>query len=347
MSIGLNQTDSSQSLTSILFVLRALTEPAFVMHIGAGRGVGELHIWQSWALPKALIVDADVNRLGWARQLCAQHSDWRVAATVISNEGSEAQYYLASNPEEDSLVPMQRLSGVWPNIRTVKAQVVTTSTLDQLIRDELAVDLERHTASMWCMIDCLPADLILLGATQSLAKISVVVARVLLTDLQSAEPVGLLSNISPYLRGKGFKCLTVIETTHPSIGYAVFIRDYASTIKQYSEEVTAQLQAGNSTITRQSEQLSEQRLQLERLVIDRDTQLEAVNNQANTIEIQAFEIQKIKQQLTELEAVLAESDNGKLALQGRQAHLHDDLVRAEAQIDLIKELMFVSPQLKG
>jgi hypothetical protein len=107
------------------------------------------------------------------------------------------------------------------------------------------------------------------------------------------------------------------------------------------------LHVANATITKQNEQLSEQRLQLDRLVVDRDSQLEMVSNQAKAIEAQQFEIQEAKQQLLKMEAVLAESDQGKLALQGRQGHLHDDLVRAEAQIDLIKELMFSSPQLKG
>ena len=347
MSTGLTQTESTQSLASLLPLLRRLTEPTCVVHIGAGRGVGELHGWHNWGLPKALIVDADEKRLGWARQLCLQHPEWRLAATVLSNETSEAQYHLASNPDEDSLVPTQRLSEIWPNIRTVKAHTIPTTTLDELLSAELAVDQGPPVASLWCVIDCLPADLILLGAERSLAQFSVVIARVVLTDLQSDGPVGLLSNITTCLQGKGLKRLCVVETTHPAIGYAVFVRDYASTYQQYADAVSLQLHAANATITQQNEQLSEQRLQLDRLVIDRDTQLELVSNQAKAIEAQQIELQDAKQQLIKMEALLAESDQGKLALQGRQGHLHDDLVRAEAQIDLIKELMFSSPQLKG
>jgi hypothetical protein len=347
MTTGLNQTESTQSLTSMLYLLRTLTEPAFVVHVGAGRGVGELHTWHSWALPKALIVDADVNRLGWAQQLCVQKPAWKVAATVISNGGSEAPYHLASNPDEDSLVPMQSLTGIWANIRAVKVQTVATLSLDQLLSAELVSEQGQHSARVWCLIDCLPADLILLGAEHSLANMSVVVARVILTNHQSAEPVGLLSSVSPYLEGKGFKCLTVLETTHPSIGYSVFVRDYKATHEEYAELVKAQLQTERLTIAQQNEKLSEQRLQLDRLVVDRDAQLDTVTSQAKTIEAQLLEIEEVKQQLIRMEAVVAESDQGKLALQGRQEHLHDDLVRAEAQIDLIKELMFSSPQLKG
>ena len=347
MSTGLTQTDSTQSLTSLLPLLRRLTEPTCVVHIGAGRGVGELHGWHNWGLPKALIVDADEKRLGWARHLCLQHPEWRLAATVLSNETSEAQYHLASNPDEDSLVPTQSLSEIWPNIRTVKAHTIPTTTLDELLSVELVAEQGKPVATLWCMVDCLPADLILYGAERSLAQFSVVIARVVLTDLQSDGPVGLLPNITTYLQGKGLKRLCVVETTHPAIGYAVFVRDYASTYQQYADAVLLQLHAANATITQQNEQLSEQRLQLDRLVIDRDTQLELVSNQAKAIEAQQIELQDAKQQLLKMEAVLAESDQGKLALQGRQGHLHDDLVRAEAQIDLIKELMFSSPQLKG
>jgi predicted dithiol-disulfide oxidoreductase (DUF899 family) len=153
--------------------------------------------------------------------------------------------------------------------------------------------------------------------------------------------------MSPFLKGKGFKCLTVLETTHPAIGYAVFVRDYKATQEEYAELVKAQLQTERVIIAQQNEKLSEQRLQLDRLVIDRDAQLDTVTSQAKTIEAQLLEIEEVKQQLIRMEALVAESDQGKLALQGRQDHLHDDLVRAEAQIDLIKELMFSSPQLKG
>jgi hypothetical protein len=348
MTIGSNHTESTQSLTSTLHLLRTLTEPAFVVHVGAGRGVGELHTWHSWALPKALIVDSDVNRLGWAQQLCVQQPAWKVAATVISNGGPEVSYHLASNPDEDSLVPMESLTCIWPNIRAVKVQTVPTLSLDQLLSAELAPELEgQHSAHVWCLIDCLPADLILLGAEHSLAKMSVVVARVILTNHQSAELVGLLSSLSPFLQGKGFKCLSVLESTHPSIGYAVFVRDYKATHEEYVELVNAQLQTERVTIAQQNEKLSEQRLQLDRLMFDRDTQLDTVTSQAKTIEAQLLEIDEVKQQLIRMEALVAESDQGKLALQGRQDHLHDDLVRAEAQIDLIKELMFSSPQLKG
>jgi hypothetical protein len=347
MTIGLNQTESTQSLTSMLNFLRTLTEPAFVVHVGAGRGVGELHTWHNWALPKALIVDADVNRLGWAQQLCVQQPTWKVAATVISNDESEALYHLASNPDEDSLVPIQSLNGIWPNIRAVKAQTVATLSLDQLLSADLAPEQGKKTTSVWCLIDCLPADLILFSAEHSLAQMSVVVARAILTNHQSAEPIGLLSSMSPFLKGKGFKCLTVLETTHPAIGYAVFVRDYKATQEEYAELVKAQLQTERVIIAQQNEKLSEQRLQLDRLVIDRDAQLDTVTSQAKTIEAQLLEIEEVKQQLIRMEALVAESDQGKLALQGRQDHLHDDLVRAEAQIDLIKELMFSSPQLKG
>lgn len=347
MTIGLNHTESLQSLTSTLYLLRTLTEPAFVVHVGAGRGVGELHTWHSWTLPKALIVDADVNRLGWAQQLCVQQPAWKVAATVISNSGSEVSYHLASNPDEDSLVPMQSLTGIWPNIRSVKVQTVATLSLDQLLSAELESEQEKKTTSVWCLIDCLPADLILFSAEHSLAQMSVVVARVVLTNHHSAEPVGLLSSMSPFLQSKGFKCLTVLETTHPAIGYAVFVRDYKATHEEYVELVKAQLQTERVTIAQQNEKLSEQRLQLDRLVVDRDAQLDTVTSQAQTIEVQLLEIEEVKQQLIRVEALVAESDQGKLALQGRQDHLHDDLVRAEAQIDLIKELMFSSPQLKG
>jgi hypothetical protein len=347
MTIAFTQTEPTKSLTSILQLLRTLTEPSFVVHIGAGRGVGELHTWQSWGLPKALIVDADGNRLAWAHYLCAQHPGWKIAEQVISTDGPEVQYHLASNPDEDSLVPMHRLNSIWTNIRTVKTQTVSATSLDQLLSAEWSNDHGQQTTGTWCLIDCLPADEILLSADDSLAQISVVVARVILTDLSGEHSVGRLSVVLPYLQAKEFKCLSVIETTHPSIGYAVFIRDFQATYEQNIDAMQDQLQKGKVLITRQSEQLSEQRLQLDRLVVDRDTQLDTVTSLSQTIEAQVLELGEARKKLSQMEAAQADAEQAKLALQGRQTHLHDDLVRAEAQIDLIKELMFTPPSLQS
>lgn len=343
----LMKTESTHSLASLLPLLRALSEPACVVHVGAGRGAGELNIWQNWGVPNALIVDADVNRLGWAHRLCAQRSGWKTSAQLISNQGPEVQYHLASNPDEDSLMPMQLLTEIWANIRAVKAQTVACVSLDQLLEDELADYLRQQTVSTWCLIDCLPADLILLSAENALTQMSVVVARVVLENLPLLDSVGLLSTVAPYLKTKGFKCLQVFESTHPSIGYAVFVRDFKATYEQSVHVMHDQLQTMQVTIALQREQLNEQKLQLERAVIDHDAQLDTVGRLSSAFQAKQLEVDDLKQQLLKLELVLAEADQGKITLQGQQTHLHDDLVRAEAQIDLIKELIFTSQPLQG
>jgi hypothetical protein len=347
VTIAFTQTEPTQSLTSILLLLRTLTEPSFVVHVGAGRGVGELHIWQSWGLSKALIIEADGNRLGWAHHLCAQHPGWKIAKQVISTEGPEVQYHLASNPDEDSLVPMHRLNAIWENIRTVKTQTVQATSLDRLLSTEWSEDHEQPATGTWCLIDCLPADVVLFSAEESLVQMSVVVARVVLTDSSEENAEGRLSTVLPYLKENGFKCLSVLETTHPSIGYALFIRDFKATYEQRLDAMLNQLQTGKVLITRQSEQLSEQRLQLDRLVVDRDTQLENVTSLSQTIEAQVLDLAEVLKKLSQMETAKADAEQGKLALQDRQTHLHDDLVRAEAQIDLIKELMFTPTSLQG
>ena len=340
------KTEPAQSLTSMMLLLRALSEPACVVHIGAGRGAGELSCWQGWGVPKALIVDADAARLGWAKQLCARQPGWKAAAQLIANEAADVQYYLSSNPDEDSLVPMQLLTALWENIRTVKAKTVSSVSLDQMMQKELTLEFGQHTADIWCLIDCFPADKILLSAERSLLKMSVVIARVVVTDLPSVDSIGLLSTVSTLLYGKGFKYLQVLETTHPSIGYVVFVRDFKATYEQSIILMQTQLQTAQIAIAQQLEKFSDQQLQLDRLRVDRDIQLDTVACLSNEIEAKQLELDTARQQLQKMESVLAEIDQGKLALQDRQTYLRDDLVRAEAQIDLIKELIFTSPPLK-
>ena len=347
MSIVSIKTEPTLSLTSMMYFLRALTEPACVVHVGVGRGVGEVHAWQSWGVPVALLIDADVNRLGWAKQLCAQHPGWKISSQFIANQEPEVQFHFASNPDEDSLVPMQLLTPIWANIRTVKAQVVASVSLDQVLSAQLTSSLGQQGASIWCLIDCLPADSILLSAEMSLARMSVVVARVLLTELPVDTPAGLLSAVAPYLEDKGFKCLSVLETTHPLIGYAVFVRDYKATHEQYVDALQDQLQIEQVNNAQQREQLSAQQAQLDRLVIELSTRVEIVTTQSTLIEAQKLEIDESRLHVARIEAGLVEADKVKLVLQGQQMHLHDELVRAEAQIALIKDLIFTSSPLQG
>lgn len=347
MSVGQESSIQAQSLTSILLFLHSLTLPAFVVHIGAGRGVGELNVWQSFGVPNALIVDADADRLSWVHRLCAQHPSWRIVPRVISNQVPESQFYQTNNPDEDSLVALNSLTALWENIRTTKATTVSTVSLDDLIIDQWPTAFDGQTSNIWCLIDCLPADSILFSAEQTLAHMSVVVARVVLTDLSVDSPIGLLSVVAPFLEGKGFKCLSVLETTHPALGYAVFVRDYRSTYEHYVEADQFQLKTWQTTVEQQREQLSEQRLQLDYLMLERDAHLESISNSLKTIEAQQVEVQEVRQQLDKMEGALVETNEGKLILQVRQTHLHDNLVRAEAQIDLIKELMFTSRPLQS
>lgn len=342
MSVGQASSIQAQSLNSILLFLHSLTLPAFVVHIGAGRGVGELNVWQSFGVPNALIVDADADRLSWVHRLCAQHPGWKIVPRVISNQVPECHFYHANNPDEDSLVALNCLTAIWENIRTTKATTVSTVSLDDLIIDQWPTAFDGQTSNIWCLIDCLPADSILFSAEQTLAHMSVVVARVVRTDLSVDSPIGLLSVVAPFLEEKGFKCLSVLETTHPALGYAVFVHDYKSTYEHYVETAQLQLKNLQTTVEQQIEQLSEQRLQLDSLILERNAQLENISKLLKTIEAQQLEVHEVRLQLEKMEGSLIETNEGKLTLQVRQTHLHDNLVRAEAQIDLIKELMFTS-----
>jgi hypothetical protein len=347
MSVGQTSSIQAQSLTSILLFLHSLTLPAFVVHIGAGRGVGELNVWQSFGVPKALIVDADADRLSWVHRLCAQHPGWKIVPRVISNQVPVCQFYEANNPDEDSLVALNGLTAIWENIRTTNATTVSTVSLDDLIIDQWSTAFDGQTSNIWCLIDCLPADSILFSAEQTLAQMSVVVARVVLADFPVDSPIGLLSVVAPFLEGRGFKCLSVLETTHPALGYAVFVRDYRSTYEHYVETAQLQLKTWQATVEQQREQLSEQQLQLDYLILEREAQLESIANSLKIIEAQQLEVHEVRQQLDKMEGSLVETNEGQLTLQVRQTHLHDNLVRAEAQIDLIKELMFTSIPLQS
>ena len=393
--------------------------PQAIIHIGAGTGIGDMHLWKRWSVQYALIIDADPARLDWVESLAAENPAWQVRAVVLSDGNNEVDYYRASNPDQDGLISPKKLAVLWPNLHTSESMRRQTHRLDSLL-GELALASFRQDLSTWLLIDCLPALTILEGAGSDLDRWSVLWLRVLLKPLADDDTVGTLNELEIYLRPRGYRCIHVFEENHPAVGKALFIRDWHGQlmpiIKKLNEEnsaiitekvifeqqalivnndlqnkisvlaevrdeqsqLTIELQSQVVTLAQEKKVLEEQHYALyqeinalkqgldaqSQLVAERQAQVVALTKEKTALleelkvlggEIMAlrktrdeqariatevhneFEHLQSKLQLREIHVVKLESELAERDV--RQRMLNEEMIKAEAQIDLIKDVL--------
>jgi hypothetical protein len=338
-------------IASFMLCLKALVTPKKIIHIGAGRGIGDLHAWQSWDIANALIIEADIQRTDWTRSLVNKLPHCQVIEAVVAETVTEVEYFQASHPDEDSFFPVQELNCVWSNMRVVQSQVRKTETLSNLLAqvgfvESLAVTVGIEAPiGIWAIVDCLPAESILKSAGRWMDHFGVVIARVLLAPIPGTSEVGQNASVEAYMQSVNFKSVAVFESSHPSIGYAFYIKDWSvSTIAQAFETKQTLLKSKDEQVKIQNE-LAETKFQMQRLTFDRDTQLVTIEVLKAAIEAQQQELAHANEQLKKIELLQQEKGTAELLIQNRQEHLHGDLIRAEAQIELIKDLVFTRKAL--
>ena len=342
---------SRLGISAFMLCLKALVAPQKIIHVGAGRGVGELHVWQHWNVADALIIDADSQRTKWVKTVLPEQSRWKFIEAIVAETTNEVEYFQASNPDEDSYFPVKELKLLWSNMRVVQSHLRKTETLANLIEQSdffKSSDLtfgDEAPATTWAMIDCLPADSILKSAGQWIDSLGVVIARVLLAPLPDTGALGQNVTVEAYLRAANFRPVAVFESQHPSIGYAVFVKDWSAMTAAQITNFKNTLHNNQQEQVRVQGELDEIKYQMQRLTFDRDTQLVRIEELRSEIEVHLKELSLAKALLANNELIQQEKSPEDVAIQIRQQHLQDDLLRAEAQIELIKDLMFTRPAL--
>jgi hypothetical protein len=326
-------TIAGSPLPHLLQSLRALYPPQCLVHVGIGQGMGELVQWRNWAeLPSAVLIDADDNRLLWARQ--GQPHTWRVQQATLAATAGEYLYYRSSNAQEDSLVPTEQLQAWWPYLEALGTDKRTTQTLDQIMRMEEthlghAQGAAPYLPGHWLLLDCLPAAQLLRGASALLAHTSVVCARTSQAPTESAAPLADTGHqaLIDLLAPQGFVLLGQTETHHPALGYTIMARQPAALLAQAkaaAEAATAAaLAAAPAAPAAQALAPVDEREAMAAQLVELVTGEKAGSPSLNPSALQA------------------END----ALHHRLALLQEELLRAEGQINLIKDLMLRDQEL--
>ncbi|WPL18696.1 Myosin heavy chain [Thiorhodovibrio winogradskyi] len=252
-----------------LELLRQLYPPQMLVHVGIGNGAGPMQCWQRWSSPaNAVLIDADASRIQWAKALTAKHPHWHLLGNVLLDHADgQSLYHRASNPDEDGLLDPDALKAFWPNLRKLEQTERVTQPLGRLLSELNLGESPQPSSCAWLLIDCLPADRILRGATDLLQHATVIWARVLLQpigqDAQDANEA-TLGAVEAVLEPLGFRSVQVSESNHPAVGYALFVRDWASQLAGEVSKAAERHQAETekqSKITQQLEQQLEQQRQ--------------------------------------------------------------------------------------
>ena len=235
----MNSHPSPGSVTAVLlYALHKTYATTAVVHVGAGHGVGDLHIWRQWPeVQHACCIDADPDRLAtWAGATAPNWpTGWRALPAVVADTAGVRDYHSASNRDEDGLLPTELLQTLWPRLQRVTTEARPTQPLDALVGD---------VPSCGLIVDCLPALPVLRGAAQTLARSQWLCVRV--AELGLADDVAQMtaaSAVTDHLTQVGFNLVAHVSGNHPAIGYAFYARDWHLAMQHLQQQRDAEAQA--------------------------------------------------------------------------------------------------------
>jgi hypothetical protein len=316
-------------------ILRSIFPPDTVIHAGVGRGLGEIHAWREWAVENAWLIDANGERLDWARHL-ESNGRWRAIEAVVADTAGLVEFHHTSNPVEDGLIPTEELRVYWANLRAVATRQVRAKTIDELVSRE-----ELH-GNVWLLIDCSAANRILQGARRTLESAHVVFVRTLESEGESAA--------DPTLSPQGFKLVARLESNHPAVNHLVFVRDTAAQCvnqqRQLGDERSkrAQLEHSINLLEREKAELSTE-------LADQASKIRARDEAVAQRDALAAELEQLQ---TKVKALTAENDSQAAAMRNelqasRQAEAKvraDSLAENQKLTVALEKLEFANQKLQ-
>jgi hypothetical protein len=301
---------------------------------------------------------------------------WQTLHATLAEQGGEQPYHVASNPSESGLLSPDSLQHAWPHLQTVASPTVVTRSLDEVWKDiSLQLPLAASSQSTWLIIDCLPAADILAGGVSLLQSAQVVCARSLLANralvsdqMRAAgwTEVGWAESQHPAFGHAWFSRDIALELDKASQRQEQLTaeRDALTKAKEAETQAKTALQTQLESLTKdrseQQAQLTKQtqaqadlqseldkakqlqaQLTAERDLLSKAKEAEtALKNKAisekdalsKEKQTEASKYKENQERLQQLEAINQD-------LQNRQHLQHEELVKAEAQIELIKDLL--------
>lgn len=363
MNVQIQPTQGMQSLadrsavTAWLNHLQVLMPPHRVMLVGAGSASGRWVQWLQQAnVEAASLVEAADEAFHSLQALVSTKPSWRASKEVIGPDTQVVTFYVASVGSESGLLEPESQQGIWPNIKTRQKQERQAITLSEAMRaDEVTAD--------WLLLDCSPALPLLTGAGELLTGVHVILAR---TELPAAGEQGEsqeLAGLKQHLSAAGFRLVCTEPGRHPALGHALWVRQTQSDSERlrpqleaalkeraaqaHAEQLQAQLLQVKEAQTQQRRATEELKEALEKALAAAQAEKAALSKERAEMVVARDKVEKLAnerqariklldQRLQILQTQL--NDN-----QGRYRSLQAELLKAEAQIELIKAFVLRDP----
>ena len=220
-SLSVVPADSSAAVANSVFnAARALFAPDAVVHLGAGTGQGVLHQWRQWSVPASLVVDAQFNRMSWAKDWAAVQAGRYVSGIALSAGDELARFQIASNPDESGLLDAEALTALWPHLKPVESVAVESMSMDGLLAQTGSGAL-LQCSNLWLLVDFFCTAEFWLGAQSSLELARVVVIRQSKTVLKAVETP---EDCNTRMAKLDFVHAGTLESNHPQVVHHVYFR---------------------------------------------------------------------------------------------------------------------------
>ena len=223
-------------LNTWLQCLLQLAPPRGLLHIGAGGGAQP---YPYANMPHLLAVEADALQHARLQTQLQNHAHCQVTLAVVAAKPGTADFFALSQSLESGLCPAAALQTLWPNIKTLHADAVPTTTLQALLTQAP----DGANAFNWVVIDCLPADQLLQGGGDLIQGWDVLLVRALKDAPEGADSAGQamsLAALRQQLAAFDLQFLALEEENHPQMVRALFVRNPA---QQLGKETTAKAEA--------------------------------------------------------------------------------------------------------
>jgi len=314
-----------------------------VLYVGSGRG-HSIERYKKQRVPLVIYVEADKERLVNISAAIKNIDGWSAHGELLAGKNEPSLFHRASNPNESGLLVPETLNPLWQNLKTVESQKRQAITIKSFFETQAGEAAAKDVN--WVHIDCLPALSILQGAEDILGRWDVVIARAIVDEsLVQAQQGASQSDLDAFMARHGFICAAVEPERHPAIGQVLYVRNWKNELQSelaLRKQQTQELQTQIGQVVRERDEHSglaeQQSREIAALRLERDAQAK------KSAEFEELRRER-DEQLKRLDELGQELD--KQGDEARQRHkvFDEELIKAEAQIDLIKSLLFKEPGL--
>jgi FkbM family methyltransferase len=323
--------------------LETLRQPAAIVHIGAGSGA-ELADWQRSGAQRIVLVEPDPEKAADLRRRASGVAAVEVVEAAVATEGGRGQIRLFNFPQLNSLREATGLYRSMPGLQQTGHADVEVLTAEQLL-DSIGIAGQAHN---WLVIEAPGEEAALLDQLQRAERLHFFAHLFLTAGRESLyEGAQSAQDLREVLESNGFDAAGKPDDADADWTRIHFVLDRRAL---ECKRLETQLAEANQARTEAEEQ---HRVRIAELEAEVATQRKKAEELAGELQSTRAEVEKLNQSLDDLKSAKAqfeqlsndqarqieEYQKQQSELDERQTMLDAEVERAEAQLELMKDVL--------